>query len=165
MKVDKSYSFYKILLNPNLDIWQILLYKGEPNESGSCDAVFKEYNYKPSLEEIKKDVMSVLNEKIEEEIISGFKWEDATVWLTVENQSNYFRSFVMCVLTEGATLPITFKIGTDDNPKLVTFNSLEELQPFIVGAFKHIHDTLERGWRTKYQETNWEVYNDDEHNG
>ena len=49
----------------------------------------------------------------------------------------------------GATLPVTFKFGTDEEPRYRTFRKLEELTDFYTKAMKHIQDTLADGWKKK----------------
>lgn len=158
MRVHKDYDWYKVLLNPMAGIWQVLLYKGEAGEDGMCDAVFKQYKGEPSMKAIMSDAMQVLNTITDTEIVSGFKWDGHLVWLSRENQMNYFFAFVLAILTQGETLPVTFKIGTDEAPHLVTFKTVDELKPFITGAFRHIYSTLEKGWARKYKEVDWKKY-------
>lgn len=114
---------------------------------------------RPSPERIKEVVLGWHNEVIDSTILSGHTWEDKLVWLSAENQNNYFRAFVMAVLTNGQTLPITFKIGTDADPVLVEFAELSKLQEFILGAFAHVGQTLTEGWERKMT-INWQEYDE-----
>ena len=79
----------------------------------------------------------------------GFIYEDMPVWLSGENQFNYKAAHDLAVQTGGATLPVTFKFGTDEEPRYRTFGKLEELTDFYTKAMKHIQDTLADGWKKK----------------
>lgn len=48
--------------------------------------------------------------------------------------------------TDGKTLPVTFKFGTDESPVYHTF---DELADFYTKAVKHIQEMLENGWKNK----------------
>lgn len=112
---------------------------------------------KPTLERIKELVLGWHNAEIDETILRGYRFEGHLVWLSEENQNNYFRAFVMAMLTNGATLPVTFKLGTDAEPVLREFRTLEDLQGFILGAFAHVGETLTAGWERKMA-IDWGAY-------
>lgn len=114
---------------------------------------------RPTPERIKDVVLGWHNEIIDNTILSGHTWENNVVWLSLENQNNYFRAFVMAVLTNGQTLPMTFKLGTEAAPVLVEFTELSKLQEFILGAFAHIGETLTKGWERKLS-INWQEYDE-----
>ena len=71
------------------------------------------------------------------------------LWLSSENQFNYKAAYDLAVQTGGATLPVTFKFGTDEESRYRTFENLEELTDFYTKAMRHIQDTLAEGWRKK----------------
>jgi hypothetical protein len=56
------------------------------------------------------------------------------VWLSSENQFNYKAAYDLAVQTGGATLPVTFKFGTDEVPQYREFVTLEELTDFYTKA-------------------------------
>lgn len=113
---------------------------------------------KPTLDRIKEIVMGWIDKQTDERILSGHHYQGHMVWLNLENQSNYFRAYVFAVLSQGAILPLTFKLGTNDAPHLETFDTLDTLSTFILGAFRHINDTVEAGWRRKYEQIDWSLY-------
>ena len=51
--------------------------------------------------------------------------------------------------TAGATLPVAFKLGDDDNPEYVVFETLETLTAFYTGAMQFVQKTLLDGWNAK----------------
>lgn len=112
---------------------------------------------KPTLEEIKRIVVGWHNEQIDREILSGHKWREMQVCLSLENQNNYFNAFVLAMLSGGGNLPLTFKFGTTDNPSYHEFRTLEELQAFTLGASNYITQTLAEGWARK-DAIDWSTY-------
>ena len=114
-------------------------------------------NFEPSLDEIKKIILAYYNQEIDNSILLGFKWNDMEVWLSTENQFNYKTAYDMAVQTNGATLPITFKFGSSDNPIYYKFTTLEDLTSFYTSAMTHIINVLNQGWNAK-DSINWNLY-------
>lgn len=71
------------------------------------------------------------------------------MWLSTENQLNYKAAYDLAVQTEGKTLPVTFKFGTEDEPSYHTFDTLEELADFYLKATEYVQNTLAEGWKKK----------------
>ena len=71
------------------------------------------------------------------------------VWLSSENQFNYKASHDLAVQTSGATLPVTFKLGTDENPVYKVFDNLGQLTGFYRQVMLYIQDVLAEGWKKK----------------
>lgn len=109
----------------------------------------KEFNYKPSVDEIKELVLTWHNNEIDTKIISGFTWKDMPIWLSAENQFNYKAAFDLAIQTNGQNLPITFKFGTTENPIYYTFTDLGDIQDFYTSSVSYINSTLAEGWQTK----------------
>lgn len=109
----------------------------------------KRYTRKPTLEEIMSTVTEQINRNVDEKILSGMTYKGQQVWLSTENQLNYKAAYDLAVQTEGKTLPVRFKFGTDEEPSYHTFESVEELGDFYVAVVKHIQDTLDEGWTEK----------------
>lgn len=121
----------------------------QPGDNGNASYMEEEFGHKPTGEEIRSTVISWYNEQTDAAILSGFSYEDMPVWLSSENQFNYKSAYDLAVQTNGATLPVTFKFGTDTKPHYHTFETLEELTDFYTRAMKHIQDTLAEGWKKK----------------
>ena len=49
----------------------------------------KNYDHKPTIEELKADITAFINKHTDERILSGFKWNGKAVWLSAENQPNF----------------------------------------------------------------------------
>lgn len=111
--------------------------------------VEQEFNHKPTIDEIKEEVLAWSNEQIDGKILSGFTWRGYDVWLSTENQFNYKAAYDLAVQTNGASLPVTFKFGSTFEPSYYTFESLADISDFYVSAMAYINSTLANGWREK----------------
>ena len=121
----------------------------QPDENGGLTYEEAVFDYKPSTEEIRGLIGSWINQATETEITSGYNWRGVPVWLSTENQVNYKAAHDLAVQTGGATLPVTFKLGTSEEPVYHTFEFPEDLTEFFTGAVKHIQDAIAEGWRQK----------------
>ena len=83
------------------------------------------------------------------------------VWLSAENQFNYKSAYDLAVQTAGATLPVTFKFGTDEQPQYRKFTTLDELTDFYSKAMAYIQTTLAEGWKEK-DAIDWAAYGKEE---
>lgn len=134
--------------NPAKNKWRVR-WDVQEIENGTASYMEEEFNHKPTDEEIRSTVMSWYNGQTDEAILSGFSYGDMPVWLSRENQFNYKSAYDLAVQTGGATLPVTFKFGTDTEPVYHAFDTLEELADFYTKAMRHIQDTLADGWKKK----------------
>lgn len=108
-----------------------------------------EFNHKPSLDEIKQTIIGWHNNQVEEKILSGFTYEDSQVWLSTTNQFNYKSAYDLAVQKIEGSLPVTFKFGTDEQPKYREFTTLEELTDFYLKSQQYIQNILLDGWKKK----------------
>jgi hypothetical protein len=68
------------------------------------------------------------NKQTDYKIVSGFKWKEKPVWLSSENQFNFKAAYDLAKQTDGANLPVMFKIGEENgDPVYYTFETIEEL--------------------------------------
>lgn len=100
---------------------------------------------KPSSGQIKDFILTEMNKRIDEKILSGFSWNDMPVWLSTENQFNYKAAYDLAIQTNGANLPVIFKFGSTENPQYYEFKTVEELTEFYSAAMKYINNTLAEG--------------------
>ncbi len=134
--------------HPAKDKWRVR-WDVQTREDGSATYMEEEFNHRPTEEEIKQTVIGWFNTRTEEHILSGFEWNGMKVWLSTENQFNYKAAYDLAVQTAGATLPVTFKFGTDDAPCYHAFDTMEELTDFYTKAMTHIQSSLAEGWNNK----------------
>ena len=126
------------------------------------------YNYveqfkgrKPSVEELKAEILDLVDKNTDERIISGYSYNGKLVWLSSENQFNYKAAYDLAVQTGGASLPVTLKLGTLEVPEYVTFEDIETFSAFYIGAIKFIQKALEEGWNEK-DKVDWTKFECDE---
>lgn len=115
------------------------------------------FEHRPMFQEIESLIVSWHNEQIDHRIISGFSWRGVPVWLSSENQFNYKAAHDIAMQTDGKSLPVTFKFGTDENPVYHRFESIAEISEFYMLALAHVNSALEEGWRQK-DAIDWEGY-------
>ena len=135
-------------INPPKNRWAVR-WGFQPDENDGLSYEETVFDYKPSTEEIRGLIGGWINQATETEIISGYYWRNIPVWLSSENQLNYKTAHDLAVQTTGATLPVTFKLGTSEDPVYYTFENLEEITEFFTGVAKHIQGTIAEGWREK----------------
>lgn len=121
---------------------------GEENGNG--------YDYRHTFdhEPTKEELMAVINEQVDAntdaKILSGLVWRDMPVWLSMENQFNFKSAYDLAVQKNGATLPVTFKMGErNGQPVYFTFTTMEDAEDFYISAVSFIQQTLAAGWIEK----------------
>lgn len=93
---------------------------------------------------------NAIDAETDEKILTGHVWNDTPIWLSSENQFNYKAAYDIAYQTNGANLPITFKLGEKNGESIFyTFDSVEELQGFYISCVNHINACLNEGWTKK----------------
>lgn len=134
--------------HPAKNKWRIR-WDVQEKENGSANYMEEEFDHKPTEDEIKQTIIAWFNTQTDTTILSGFEWNGMSIWLSSENQFNYKAAYDLAVQTAGATLPVTFKFGTDEAPCYHTFTTVEELSDFYTKAMRHILSALADGWNKK----------------
>lgn len=147
--------------NPIKNKWRIR-WDIQTDSDGNTSYMEHEFKHKPSDEEIRATVIDWYNNQTDQTILSGFSYGGATVWLSTENQFNYKAAYDLAVQTNGATLPVTFKFGSDDCPVYKTFESLDAIADFYTKAMQHIQNALANGWKLKAAFNINQYHSDDE---
>lgn len=119
----------------------------------------KKANGRPSLQMAKAAVNADINERTANSILNGLAWNGKPVWLSTENQQNWKAAYDRAVQTEGANLPLKFKLGenVDGEPIYHTFTSLNAFGDFWGACLAHIQQCLQDGWTMK-DSIDWTVY-------
>lgn len=146
--------------NPVKGKWRVR-WDVRKHEDGSADYMEYEFGHRPTIDEVKSLIIAWYNAKVDEAILSGFTYENMSVWLSAENQFNYKSAYDLAVQTAGATLPVTFKFGTDEQPQYREFSTLDELTDFYTKAMAHIQSTLADGWQSK-DSIDWSAYGEED---
>ena len=130
---------------------------GEKKETNLATWTYEQFLQPVTLEYIKNIILGWYNKEIDNKILSGFVWNEMPIWLSSENQFNYKAAYDLAVQTNGASLPVTFKFGTANNPVYHTFTTVEELADFYTKAIEYVNKTLADGWAKK-DSIDWTPY-------
>ena len=104
------------------------------------------FDHKPTVDELRSVIEAHVNTLTQERILTGYKWNGKTVWLSNENQQNYTNDF----LTKN--LPAKVRVydnETDTVGEVVSIESEEELDVFYQGMVRHVRECVENGWSVK----------------
>lgn len=134
---------------------------GKDEKTGVGYDYRKQYKYKPEVDELKDEIFELVNKEVDKTILSGYEYDGKMVWLSTENQFNYKAAYDLAVQTGGASLPVTLKLGTLEEPEYVTFEDVETFSAFYIGAIKFIQKVLEEGWNEK-DKVDWTKFECDE---
>lgn len=109
------------------------------------------FNHRPTRDEIKSAIETLINTNTAQTILTGFSWNGKPVWLSAENQQNFQRAVTTATLSDGANLPVKFKLGEDENgePVYHTFTKIEPLTDFFNRMGEFIDSTLKSGYNEK----------------
>lgn len=129
----------------------LLIFGFETDADGNKYTWRKYYDHKPTVREIKQDISNLVNTETYAKILTGFAWNGKPVYLSTENQMNFKAAYDIARDTEGASLPVKFKIGedADGEPVYHTFTKLEPLTDFVMKAMSFVQSTLKEGWDKK----------------
>ena len=114
---------------------------------------------KPTLTQIRAAISADINDRVRQRITSTLSWNQKPVWLSTENQQDWKAAYDRALQTDGANLPLKFKIGEqeDGTPVYHTFTSVNAFGDFWAACLQHIHQCLADGWQKK-DEMDWSVY-------
>lgn len=129
----------------------LLIFGFDSDADGNNYTWRKYYDHKPTVREIKQDIGSLINAETDAKILSDFTWNGKPVYLSKENQQNFKAAYDIARDTEGAILPIKFKLGEDSdaNPIYHTFTKFEPLADFVKKVVAYVNETLNAGWKKK----------------
>lgn len=134
---------------------QTAFYEANPN--ASAEEVFNMQltvieEYVPSRSEMIGVLKDRINNKVNDQILRGFVWNEMPVWLSVENQNNYKAAYDLAFQARVMQMNFTevkFKFGTDEEPVYYNFTSFEEFADFYIKAVGYIQSCYETGWSEK----------------
>ena len=141
--------------------WELIYGFGKDTEEAESGYNWRKLfkGAKPTPEECAKLIKATINDATEEKILKGFVWREHKVWLSAENQFDYKAAHDLAVHSNGATLPVRFKFGTDDVSEYFTFENVEDLEDFYTSAVRFVNGVLNEGWDEKdWVEANKELF-------
>lgn len=111
----------------------------------------KDYDHKPTVEELRTDIEELIDKDTDERTMTGFVWNDKPVHLSTESRFNFKAAYDLAVQTQGATLPVKFKLGEDAEKKPIyhVFENMEEFTDFYTKGMAYINQVLNDGWLKK----------------
>lgn len=129
----------------------LLIYGFGKDEDGNGYNMRKNYDHKPTAIELKEDITALIDNCTDSKILQGFRWNEANVYLSTENQMNYKAAYDLAIQTSGATLPVKFKLGEDESGNAIyhTFEELSEFSDFYTKAIAYVSTCLNEGWEEK----------------
>lgn len=143
---ERQDGLYKIGRNK----WELFYGFGKDNPDDETGYNWRQkFKQKPGLADIRAIIKETINNETDRKILEGFVWKGMPVWLSTENQFNYKAAYDLAVQTNGATLPVRFKFGTDAAPVYYTFETLDDFSNFYTQAMGHINTVLNEGWEEK----------------
>ena len=107
------------------------------------------FDHLPTLQEVRASVEAWIDTETEAAITGDMTWEGCAVDLSAENRQNYTAEFNLAVLTGGENLPVTVRMGTDENPVYRDFTTLTELAAFYEAVRRHVRTRQQAGWLRK----------------
>ena len=150
-------------INPRVNKWRVRWdFQPHADEEGKKDGVTfieEEFAHKPSLDEVKTLILGYYNERTRQRITGDLTWNQKPVWLSAENQQDWKAAFDRALQTDGANLPLRFKIGEDQDgqPVYHTFTSLNAFADFWDTCQRYIYQCLSDGWQMK-DNIDWSLY-------
>lgn len=133
----------------------ILIY-GYGEENGLGFDYRHDFSHVPTEAEVLDVITTHINGLTDQKILSGYVWNGINVWLSSENQFNFKAAFDVAVLTNGAILPVRFKLGeTDNEPNYYVFETMEMFTDFYTKAIAFIQQCLNEGWTEKDSAKEW----------
>lgn len=153
MKENMSEAPRKVAVSRGKKCWYLTLNTDivQTDEGYDCNSVIVQLDHRPTIDDVRQLFMAYVNGKTDEKILKGFVWNGKKVWLSTENQFNFKAAYDAAVQTEGASLPVKFKLGEDENgkPEYHTFEDFVEFTDFYMGALAYIQQCLTEGWEEK----------------
>ncbi len=139
------------LINPVQNKWLVRWNYQPIAYSELVSFIEEEFKHKPTIEEIKALIFGWIDAQVDERILHGFRYNGTPVTLDAENKFNYKASFDLVAQTGGQGLPITFRLGTEQQPVYQEFNTMQELTAFYTAAMTHVQQCYVEGWQQKAQ--------------
>lgn len=102
-------------------------------------------DYKPSIKQLKDIIETYINENTKYSIVNNFYWNGMQIYLSVEKQLNYKLLYEITKIKNGDNLPVSLKFSINRTPYYYTFETISDLEDFIINMYEHISQCLMKG--------------------
>lgn len=135
---------------------KVTLIYGFGEENGQGYDYRHTFDHRPTHAEVKDVIHSQINADTDQKVLSGCVWNGKNVWLSAENQRNFSEAQRAAMISNGAKLPITFKIGeANGEPIYHQFQTVDELTEFYLYVVDYIQNCIGEGWVLKDAASQW----------
>lgn len=112
---------------------------------------YQTYDHRPSLDEIKADIVAVIKAESDLKLRYGYKWNGLTVEYTEERKSD-LTGIIVGLQGGFMQLPIELNLGSsaDGTPSVFTFTTPEQIGEVAAGIAAH---------KTAVSKAEWEAIN------
>ena len=126
-------------------------------EDDGTASLVRHFQRIPTRQEVADAIHEHVNAQTDAKILTAFTWQGRSVYLSTENQFNFKAAYDLAVQTQGATLPVTFKLGEqeDGTPTYHRFEDMQTFTDFYTSAIAFINQALNDGWQQKDTATDW----------
>ena len=101
------------------------------------------FDHKPSLEEVKEQVLTAIDMDTREKIISGMKYDGYKINLSVENQLNY------AMFKNMGRYPVVIKVEDASGSDVTISLTKDNYAAFYSSVQNHIKECLQSCWQEK----------------
>ena len=150
-------------IDPHGDRWLLAYDLKKVEAEGQAEAtelytyLTREFDHRPSLEEVAQLITQPYNEACDEKILNGFSYTTLEetpvtrhVWLDETNQRNFLGEFTFAKLFDGINLPTVIKMGlSEDEAYYYTVTTVNQYKHFILSALGHIKQCISECWTAK----------------
>lgn len=119
---------------------------GKDNESDETGYNYRhKFDHKPTQEEIREVIIEAINDETSQKILTGFKHEEKTVYLSVENQLNY--AHLNSSVT--ASSSVTVKMSDSEGDDIFVDMTGAEFKAFYKKVLAFLNKCMQECWNNK----------------
>ncbi len=139
--------------------WELIYGFGKDNPEDDTGWNYRQrYRYRPSLDEIKAAIISVIEEESAHKLRYGLVWNEMPVEYTEERKSD-ITGLLVAMQAQIMTLPLTLNLGAypDGSPVFYQFSNAEEISALAKALSEHKVAVCNQEWEEKYS-MDWSIY-------
>jgi len=120
-----------------------------PNGKDSYKWMYFISDLKPTLESIRNEIESYINNETKKAISERFTWNGMSIFLSMENQIDYKLLYDVTVMQDGANLPAKLRFKVDGEYIYYEIETIDEFKDFMIAMNNHIRTALNSGYAKK----------------